>query len=42
MQGYALESEFLMKEKNSDVVSDFVQSETPVGDIKRYNFDLRA
>lgn len=41
-QGYAFSSELSMKEKDVDVVKDFVSSETPIGDMKRYNFDLRA
>ena len=30
------------KEKDVDIVNDFIAQETPVGDMKRYNFDLRA
>ena len=41
-QGYACTSELSMKEKDVDVVNDFIAQETPVGDMKRYNFDLRA
>ena len=41
-QGYSFHSELAIKEKDVDVVNDFVSAETPVGDIKRYNFDLRA
>lgn len=41
-QGYAFTSELSMKEKEMDVVNDFLAAEAPVGDMKRYNFDLRA
>lgn len=41
-QGFAFTSELSMKEKEVDIVNDFVSSEAPVGDMKRYNFDLRA
>lgn len=41
-QGYAFTSEFSMKEKDIDVVKDFIGADAPVGDLKRYNFDLRA
>lgn len=42
-QGYAFSSSFEMKEKDMDIVNDFIASEAPpVGDLKRYNFDLRA
>lgn len=41
-QGYACSSELSMKEKDVDIVNDFIAQETPVGDMKRYNFDLRA
>lgn len=41
-QGYAFTSELSMKEKDVDVVNDFVSAEAPVGNIQRYNFDLRA
>lgn len=41
-QGYAFTSELTMKEKDVDVVNDFIAAEAPVGDFKRYNFDLRA
>lgn len=41
-QGYAFHSEFAVKNQKTNVVKDFVSTEAPVGDIKRYNFDLRA
>ena len=41
-QGFAFTSELSMKEKDVDVVNDFISAETPVGNIQRYNFDLRA
>lgn len=41
-QGYAFTSELTMKEKEVDIVNDFIAAEAPVGDFKRYNFDLRA
>lgn len=41
-QGYAFTSELSMKEKDFDIVKDFVGADAPVGNLKRYNFDLRA
>lgn len=41
-QGYAFTNEVSLKEKNVDVVNDFIGADKPVGDFKRYNFDLRA
>lgn len=41
-QGYACNSQLSMKEKEVDVVNDFISQEAPIGDMKRYNFDLRA
>lgn len=41
-QGYAFTSQLSMKEKDIDVVKDFIGADAPVGDLKRYNFDLRA
>ena len=41
-QGYAFTSEFLDKEKQIDIVKDFIEKDAPVGNISRYNFDLRA
>ena len=43
-QGYSFSSEFLAKEKDIDIVQDFIENDVPapVGNIKRYNFDLRA
>ena len=43
-QGFAFTSEFHLKEKELDIVEDFMQGQgqAPVGNIRRYNFDLRA
>lgn len=41
-QGYACNSQLSIKEKEVDVVNDFISQEAPIGDMKRYNFDLRA
>lgn len=43
-QGYSFSSEFNNKEKNVDIVHDFIEQDSPapVGNLKRYNFDLRA
>lgn len=41
-QGYACNTQLSMKEKDVDVVNDFISQEAPIGDMKRYNFDLRA
>lgn len=42
LQGYSFHSDFSLRGKEADLISDFTKSEVPVGDIKRYNFDLRA
>ncbi len=42
-QGYSFTSSLELKEKDVDIVKDFVGADAPpVGDLKRYNFDLRA
>ena len=41
-QGFSFSSELALREKEIDVVKDFIAAEAPVGDLKRYNFDLRA
>lgn len=43
-QGYSFTSEFAEKEKDVDIVHDFIEQDSPapVGNLKRYNFDLRA
>lgn len=43
-QGYSFTSEFLAKEKDIDLVHDFIESDSPAPPtaVKRYNFDLRA
>lgn len=41
-QGFSFSSELSMKEKDFDLVNDFMNAEAPVGTIARYNFDLRA
>ena len=41
-QVFSFSSEFSMKEKDFDLVNDFMNAEAPVGTIARYNFDLRA
>ncbi len=41
-QGYLLNNETLLHEKELDFVKDFVAQDVPIGDMKRYNFDLRA
>ena len=41
-QGLTFTSECLMKEKEFDVVNDFIGQDKPVGTLTRYNFDLRA
>lgn len=43
-QGYSFSSEFTNKEKDVDIVHDFIEQDSPapVGNLKRYNFDLRA
>ena len=41
-QGFSFSSEFSMKEKDFNLVNDFMNAEAPVGAIARYNFDLRA
>ena len=42
-QGYACTSKLSLKEKEVDIVNDFLATnKAPIGDMKRYNFDLRA
>ncbi|MBO4395055.1 MAG: flagellar hook-length control protein FliK [Eubacterium sp.] len=41
-QGFAFQSTMNPKEKDIDIVKDFIAQEAPVGDMKRYSFDLRA
>ncbi len=41
-QGFAFQGTMNPKEKDVDIVKDFLSSEAPVGDMKRYSFDLRA
>ncbi|MBR6228801.1 MAG: flagellar hook-length control protein FliK [Eubacterium sp.] len=41
-QGFAFQATTNPKEKDFDIVKDFLGSEAPVGDMKRYSFDLRA
>lgn len=43
-QGYSFTSEFAAKENDIDLIHDFMDtnSPAPVGNITRYNFDLRA
>lgn len=41
-QGFSFSSEFSMKEKDFNLVNDFMNAEAPVGTIARYNFDLRV
>ncbi|MEE3467517.1 MAG: flagellar hook-length control protein FliK [Eubacterium sp.] len=41
-QGFAFQGTMNPKEKDVDIVKDFLSAEAPVGDMKRYSFDLRA
>ena len=43
-QGYSFTSEFLAKEKDIDLVHDFIEKDSPAppAAVKSYNFDLRA
>ena len=41
-QGFAFQGTMNPKEKDVDIVKDFLASEAPVGGMKRYSFDLRA
>lgn len=41
-QGYAFTSELSLKETQKDMIKEFMSADAPIGDIKRYNFDLRA
>lgn len=41
-KGYLLETEFLAREKNVDVVKEFIEKDTPSSALKRYTFDIRA
>lgn len=41
-QGFSFSSSFENKKKEVDLVKDFVAADKPIGDMKRYSFDLRA
>lgn len=41
-QGFLLTTETHLHEKKMDIVKDFIAQDVPIGDMKRYNFDLRA
>ncbi len=43
-QGYSFTSEFAAKQKDIDLVHDFMEQDSPapIGSVTRYNFDLRA
>ena len=41
-QGFAFNASMNPKEKDVDIVKDFISTEAPVGSMQRYNFDLRA
>lgn len=41
-QGYSFTPEFSTKDKDIDIVKDFIAQDKPIGDMKRYSFDLRA
>ncbi|MBQ7200853.1 MAG: flagellar hook-length control protein FliK [Eubacterium sp.] len=41
-QGFAFQGTMNPKEMDVDIVKDFLGAEAPVGDMKRYSFDLRA
>ncbi|MEG1459424.1 MAG: flagellar hook-length control protein FliK [Acetivibrio sp.] len=41
-KGYFLTSEFLTREKNIDIVKDFMERDMPSSTLKRYTFDIRA
>lgn len=41
-KGYSVSAEFMMREKEIDIVKDFMEAESAGGDIKRYTFDIRA
>jgi hypothetical protein len=41
-KGYVLQTEFLKKEKEIDIVEDIIEKDMPVTSLKRYSFDIRA
>lgn len=41
-KGYTITSEFLPREKDVDIVKDFIEKDMPPSGAKRYTFDMRA
>ncbi len=41
-KGYSISTEFLMHERNVDIVKDFIDMDLPNNEMKRYTFDIRA
>lgn len=41
-KGYLLETEFLTREKQVDIVKEFIEKDNPSSALKRYTFDIRA
>ncbi len=41
-KGYSISTEFLMQERNVDIVEDFIDMDLPNNELKRYTFDIRA
>ena len=41
-QGYSFSSQCNIRERDIDIVKDFMAQDKPIGDMKRYRFDLRA
>ena len=41
-KGFTLNAEILKREKDIDIVEDFIKQDAPSPSVKRYNFDIRA
>lgn len=41
-QGYYIQSEFIPRERDVDIVRDFMERDLPNASLKRYTFDIRA
>ncbi len=42
VKGYSLNTEFIKRTKEVDIVEDFMQQDTSIPTVTRYNFDIRA
>ena len=40
--GYLLQTEFIERQKEVDIVKDIIEKDQPTSSLKRYSFDIRA